>query len=148
MTNVLVVSDSEAVRSEVRSALGGSDLEVTEATRGPMVRPMVARRRPDLVILDLQIGSMGGVAVCLDLRLEAGAGRLPEVKVLMLLDRRADVFMARRAGADGWLCKPLDGMRLGRAARAILAGGRFEDAAQRPYTRALGFPAEAAAGGS
>jgi hypothetical protein len=41
----------------------------------------------------------------------------------MLLDRAADTFLARRAGAEGWLVKPLDSLRLRRAATTILQGG-------------------------
>ena len=37
------------------------------------------------MVLDLQIGNMGGMATCLDLRLEESADRLPHVGVLMLL---------------------------------------------------------------
>ena len=74
------------------------------------------------MVLDLQIGNMGGIATCLHLRHEAGADRLPEVPVLMLLDRDADVFLARRSGADGWLVKPLDAFSLRTAATAILDG--------------------------
>ena len=77
---------------------------------------------PDLVMLDLQIGEMGGVAACLDLRLEESGDRLPPQKIVLLLDREADLFIARRAGADGWLVKPVDAGRLRRAAAAIAAG--------------------------
>ena len=52
----------------------------------------------------------------------------------MLLDRRADVFLARRSGADGLLVKPLDPIRLGRAVQALLDGGTYEDEAYRPVT--------------
>ena len=45
----------------------------------------------------------------------------------MLLDRSADLHLARRCGADGWLIKPLDPLRLRRAAEAILAGGRYTE---------------------
>jgi DNA-binding response OmpR family regulator len=86
------------------------------------VRGAVLELDPDLVILDLQIGSMGGFAACLDLRLEEGAGRLEPQAILLLLDRDADVFMARRSGADGWLVKPLAARRIGNAAAAIIAG--------------------------
>ena len=41
---------------------------------------------------------------------------------LMLLDRQADVFLAKRSGADGWVVKPLDAFTLRRAAVAILEG--------------------------
>jgi len=40
--------------------------------------------------------------------------------VLMLLDREADVHLAKRSGADGWLVKPLDALRLQLAARSIV----------------------------
>ncbi len=39
--------------------------------------------------------------------------------VLMLLDRRADVFLARRSGAEGFLVKPLDPQRVRAAVRAL-----------------------------
>ncbi len=134
MPEVLIASDAAGVRDEVRAALTDPATVVREVTRGAHVLPAVEERVPDLVVLDLQIGKMGGMATCLELRLEEGAGRLPHVPVLMLLDRRADVFLARRSNADGWVVKPLDPIRLGRAIRTLLAGGTYEDAAYRPPT--------------
>jgi DNA-binding response OmpR family regulator len=128
----LLVSDAPWVREEVRSVIVSPDVTVDEITQGAAVRGAVEDDAPDLVILDLQIGNMGGMAVCLDLRLEEGAGRLPHVPVLMLLDRRADVFLARRSDAEGWLVKPLDPIRLGKAVRTLLAGGTFHDEAYKP----------------
>ena len=53
-------------------------------------------------VLDLQIGSMGGMAVTMALRLDESSGRLPHVPVLMLLDRVADVHLAGAAApTDG-----------------------------------------------
>lgn len=132
MPRVLLVSDAPWVREEVRSVIVAPDVTVDEVSQGAAVRKAVEDDAPDLVILDLQIGNMGGMAVCLDLRLEEGAGRLPHVPVLMLLDRRADVFLARRSDAEGWLVKPLDPIRLGKAVRALLAGGTFHDEAYKP----------------
>ena len=57
----------------------------------------------DIGIFDLQIGSMGGMAVTMALRLDESSGRLPHVPVLMLLDRVADVHLARAAAPTaGW----------------------------------------------
>jgi DNA-binding response OmpR family regulator len=134
MPEVLVVSDSPNVREMVISAIPDPAISVRELTRGQDVRPAVQESTPDLAILDQQIGRMGAMAVCLDLHLEQGAGRLPHVPVLMLLDRRADVFLARRSEAEGWVVKPLDPMRLARAITTLLAGGTYEDAAYRPLT--------------
>ena len=46
----------------------------------------------------------------------------------MLLDREADIFLARRSDVDGWLVKPLDSFRLRRAAKALLAGDAYTEA--------------------
>lgn len=126
-TTILIATDSDELFDRVDAAVGGT-ATVSRVSSGQAVRAAVAATEPDLVILDLQIGNMGGMATCMDLRLEAGAGRLDDQRIVMLLDRPADVFLARHAGADGWVIKPVDPIRLRRATRAVLAGGRFEDA--------------------
>jgi hypothetical protein len=45
----------------------------------------------------------------------------------MLLDRAADVFLARRSEADGWLIKPIDAFRLRKAAFALMGGGSYHE---------------------
>jgi DNA-binding response OmpR family regulator len=129
---VLLVSDAPAVLDELRAVVDDGRTEVLEARRGQVVRDIVAAERPDLVVSDLQVGTMGGVAICLDLRLEESGGRLPHVPVLLLLDRRADVFLARRAGAEGFLVKPLDPLRVRQAVDALLEGGTFHDETYAP----------------
>ena len=124
MTEVLIATDADAVFAEVEAALVDESTSVVRVRTGQAVADVVADSTPDLVILDLQIGNMGGIAACLHLRHEAGAERLPDVPVLMLLDRQADVFLAKRSGADGWIVKPLDAFSLRRAATAILQGQR------------------------
>ena len=122
MSKILVAADAEWIRDQVRSAFVSPGQEVVEVTRGQDVRDAVAREKPDLVILDLQIGNMGGVAVAIDLRLEASAGRLPRSKILLLLDREADRFLAKRADVDAELVKPIDAGILRRAAKQLLEG--------------------------
>ena len=128
MGDVLIAADAASVIDDVVAALEGPDLELHSVRAGIDVLPAVLEVDPDLAVLDLQIGNMGGMAACMNLRLEEGAGRLGHVPVLMLLDRRADVFLAKRSGAEGWLVKPLDPIRLRRAAKALLAGGTYHDA--------------------
>jgi DNA-binding response OmpR family regulator len=130
--DVLIACDADWVRDDVLAVLTEPGVTVRRVTAGIDVLPAVVEMEPDLVILDQQIGNMGGMAACLDLRLEDGAGRLPRVPVLMLLDRRADVFLARHADADGWVVKPLDAIRLRLAVDALLAGGTYHDDSFRP----------------
>jgi DNA-binding response OmpR family regulator len=124
---VLLATDADRLHDEVDAALGDDTTTVHRVRSGREVVPAVKRLEPDLVVLDLQIGNMGGMATCLSLRSEEGAGRLDRRAVLMLLDRTADVFLARRADADGWLVKPLDAFRIRRAAEALLAGGTHHE---------------------
>lgn len=126
MPDVLLATDADWIHDDVEAALGGEHT-VRRVRRGSDVQAEVARQTPDLVILDLQIGKMGGMATCMALRLDAGAGRLPLVPILMLLDRADDTFLAKRSDADGWLIKPIDAFRLRRAATAVLEGGEHKE---------------------
>jgi two-component system nitrate/nitrite response regulator NarL len=125
VTDVLLATDADWIHEDVDAALTEGDTTVRRVRRGADVLPAIKDAQPDLVVLDLQIGNMGGMAVCMAIRLEESAGRLPHLPVLMLLDRDADLFLARRSHADGWLVKPLDAYRLRRAAEALLAGGEW-----------------------
>ncbi|MBM3660721.1 MAG: response regulator [Actinobacteria bacterium] len=129
MATVLVAADGKWVRDQVRTALAASDTTVLEVTRGQDVRAAVAEYAPDLVILDMQIANMGGVAVAIDLHLEAGAGRVPEAKILLLLDREHDRFLAKRADADAVLVKPVDPGTMRRTMKQLLAAAPEIDAA-------------------
>lgn len=140
--DVLIASDESWIIDEVRSVLSGrDDVTVREAGSGAAAVRAVADRAPALAVLDSQIGTMGGLAVTQELRLEESAGRLPHVPVLLLLDRRADVFLARRTDAEGFVVKPLDPIRLRRAITALLDGGTFEDGSFQPPTVATGAAA-------
>jgi DNA-binding response OmpR family regulator len=118
--------------------LEGPDIMIEEVASGPDVVTRVKEGGVDLVVVDLQIGSMGGMAICMELRHEESYGAADPVSVLMLLDRRPDVFLARRSGAEGFVVKPLDPQRMRSAVRALLRGEGYEDDALRPATVRVG----------
>jgi len=120
VAKILVAADGKWVRDQVRVAFVAPGQEVIEVSRGQDVRETVRVEKPDLVVLDLQIGNMGGIAVAIDLHLEAAAGRVPSVPIMLLLDREADRFIAKRADADAVLVKPVDAGTLRRAAKPLL----------------------------
>lgn len=126
VSTVLVATDADWILDEIDAALSG-DHTVMRVRAGRDVLAAVAQVDPDVVLLDLQIGNRGGIATCLDLRLEERAGRLGERRILMLLDREADIFLARRAEADGWLIKPLGAFRLRRAITTVLESGSYTE---------------------
>lgn len=114
--------------------LESPDLEMLEASSGPESLTVLEEYDVDLAILDMQVGSMGAMAICLEMHHEESYGAADHVPVLMLLDRRPDVFLARRSGADGFVLKPLDPQCVRRAVRALLRGETFEDHALTPTT--------------
>ena len=142
---VLLAADADWLVDEIVAALGGPEVSFTVCTEGREVSRIVGERARagesfDIGIFDLQIGSMGGMAVTLALRLDESAGVLPNVPVIMVLDRVADasrrrgpfvrvadVFLARRSGAQGWMVKPLDPLRPERALKVVVAGGAYRE---------------------
>jgi DNA-binding response OmpR family regulator len=104
MTTVLLVADSEWVVNDVRGALGFGawELSVLDDPREAVTR--VEETSPDTVLVDLQVASMGGMAVVRDIRAVLDPEERP--RLVLMLDREADEFLARRAGADAWVVKP------------------------------------------
>jgi CheY-like chemotaxis protein len=125
--HIVIATDADWIVDEVTAALGGPDTSFTVCRDGHVVTQVVADSEPDVVITDLQVGSMGGVAITMQLRLDESAGALAHVPVVMLLDRQADVYIAQRAQAEAWLIKPLDALRLRRAVTAAIAGDDFHE---------------------
>ncbi|HEY3845297.1 MAG TPA: response regulator [Acidimicrobiales bacterium] len=146
MQTILVATDAPTLRREIEAVISGPDVEVHAVLSGPEVMSFVAEESPDLVIVDMQMGNMGGMAVCLELRLEESYDAVDHIPVLMLLDRRPDVFLARRSGAEGWLVKPLDPMRLRRAVMALLNDGTYADDSYTPVPVLVGAGPQLEAG--
>jgi CheY-like chemotaxis protein len=143
---VLVVCDVEANARAIAEALEDETTEVESVPSSRIALGMLARQGYDLVVADSQIGSMGGFALAADLKLEVASGRMEQTPVLVLLDRRADAWLARQLGADGFLVKPINPIRLRHAARALFAGLSYEDPAYRPFTHPLAAHATSGAG--
>jgi DNA-binding response OmpR family regulator len=140
VATILLATDADWVFDEVDASLANDETTVYRVRRGVDVLPAVRELDADLVILDLQIGNMGGMATCMAIRNEEGAERLPITAVLMLLDRACDVFIAQRADADGWLVKPLDGFRLRKAATRLLEGYSWYEGVDERTNLPTGLP--------
>jgi len=132
MGSILLATDADWLFDEVDAALADDKTQVHRVRSGRMVLPAVQQLRPEVVVLDLQIGNLGGVATSLALRQEQDMGRLEPIRIVMLLDRQADVFMAQMARADGWLVKPINSVRLRRAVSKVLAGEDYFEGMLEP----------------
>ena len=127
MPTILLATDADWILEEVDAVLADDSTNVYRVRAGIDVLQAITQLAPDLVIIDEQIGNMGGIATCMAIRNAEGMDAIPITAVLMLLDRAHDVFQVQRCDADGYLVKPLDSLRLRKAANALLAGDAYAD---------------------
>lgn len=121
MSNVLIATDSNSVFEAVDAALSDDNRTVMRVRAGQDVLPVLGVRDIDLILLDMQIGNMGGIATCIAIRQEQGFDRLYDVPVGLLLDRDADRHLAEEVEADAWLVKPLNSIQIRKMADGLMA---------------------------
>ncbi|MFI2104240.1 response regulator [Isoptericola sp. NPDC019693] len=119
-TRVVLVDDDALVRSGLTLILGGdADLEVVAtASDGLEALDVVARERPDVVLMDIRMPRLDGIEATRRLR------SVPDARVIVLTTFDADdmIVEALRAGAAGFLLKDTPPDRLVAAVRAAAAG--------------------------
>ncbi len=120
MSRVLVVADVPWVRNEVHAALTSPDFELTDLDDPTTAAGRALEDEVDAVVVDLQVGAMGGMAVARDVRNHTDLAGAAPVPVVVLLDRAADAFLAKRSGAAAWLVKPFSSQEMRSAMRQAL----------------------------
>lgn len=126
MTSVILADDQELVRAGLRTLLGNDRrIEVVaEAGDGHGAVRMTRRHRPAVVLMDLQMPSMGGIeatrTICADPALAT-----TRVLILTTFDDDADILESIRVGAAGYLLKDTPAAELRRAVHAIAEGENF-----------------------
>ncbi|WP_405113083.1 response regulator transcription factor [Micromonospora sp. NBC_01405] len=118
---VLIVDDDALVRAGLSMILGGvPDLRVVgEAADGDQVPAAVAACAPDVVLMDIRMPRVDGLAATEALRAQP---RPPEVLVLTTFDADDQVLRALRAGAAGFLLKDTPPAEIVRAVCRVAAG--------------------------
>jgi DNA-binding NarL/FixJ family response regulator len=126
MIKVLLVDDQELIRTGLRQILRGRyGFEVSgECADGSEVVDAVRARRPDVVLMDVRMPGMDGVAATAAVRALPDP---PPVLVLTTFEDEEILAAALRAGAAGFLLKGVPTDDLMRAVRTVAAGGAWLD---------------------
>jgi len=125
---ILLADDHETVREGLRLLVDSQDdMEVVAtAADGREALEQAARVHPDVVVMDISMPGLNGLAATAQLK-----SKLPALKVLPLT-RHADitsVMQALQAGASGYVLKQSRPSELLRAIRSVAAGERYVDSA-------------------
>jgi DNA-binding NarL/FixJ family response regulator len=118
---VLIVDDDALVRTGLSMMLAGAeDLRiVAEADDGDKVGALVAEHTPDVVLMDIRMPRVDGLAATEQIRGRDGA---PEIIILTTFDADEHVVRALRAGAGGFLLKDTPPAEIINAIRRVAAG--------------------------
>lgn len=95
---------------------------VGEAASGELALELISEKRPDIILLDLNLEGMGGLQVVIELRRRGSTAKV------LILTQYADAIYLRRcleSGANGYVLKSARGDELLTAIHAILAGGTY-----------------------
>lgn len=123
MPAVLLIADTTWVVNDVQASLSRGDWRIYALDDPVIAAKRVEETRPDVVIVDLQVRNMGGMAVVRDIKSTVAPDKMP--RLVILLDRTVDGFLAKRAGADAWVVKPFTDYDLRLALGALGPEGRL-----------------------
>ena len=127
---VAIVDDHDQMRAALRATVESADLEVVgEASNGDGGRSLVRTTRPDVVLMDVRMPGLDGIATT-----AAIIGEFPSTKILILTTFDDDDALAGAlaAGASGFLLKNSPPESLVRAIRQVADGDGVLDAAVAP----------------
>ncbi|MCA2215021.1 response regulator [Jidongwangia harbinensis] len=118
---VVVADDQALVRAGFRMILTADGIEVVgEATTGTEAVGAVHRHRPDVVLMDIRMPELDGLAATRQIL--SGAGPVPRVIMLTTFDLDHYVYAALTAGASGFLLKDVSPEQLVGAVRLVRSG--------------------------
>ena len=103
--HILVVEDQEDNRQILRDLLTSAGYEMTEAVTGEDALAEVAKRRPDLILMDIQLPKISGMEAMRRLRAEKATANTPIIAITSFA-LSGDEQKAKEAGATTYLAKP------------------------------------------
>ena len=105
MKTILYVEDNEANRMIVRDLLKRTKYQLLEAFDGEAGVAMALERKPDLILMDIQLPKISGMEAMRRLRAEAATAATPIIAITSFA-LSGDELKAKEAGATAYLAKP------------------------------------------
>ena len=102
---ILVVEDQEDNRQIIRDMLSATDYQVTEAENGEEALAAVAKQRPDLILMDIQMPILDGYEATRRIKADPGLRSIPIIAITSYA-LSGDEQKARAAGCDDYVPKP------------------------------------------
>jgi diguanylate cyclase (GGDEF)-like protein len=122
---VLVVDDDRSTRSTLRHTLQRDGFRVEEAADGQQALAMLARFRPDVILMDAMMPVMDGFTACARMQELPNAADIPVLMITALQDN-SSVERAFAAGASDYIPKPIHYAVLSQRVRRIIEANRAE----------------------
>ena len=121
MPKVMIADDEEAIRLLIRDILerSGDGFEIIEASNGQRVLELLPQVQPELLLLDIVMPELSGIAVCDQVRRDPN---LRHTKVVLVSGKGADdmVMAGLSAGASDFITKPFSPLDLLSRVRKVL----------------------------
>lgn len=121
-SRIIVIADEAWARNEVHAALTEPDFVLIDHADPATVGELLTNEPADALVVDLQVAGMGGMAIARELHQQAAIAGMDAVPVVLLLDRKADSFLAKRAGVAASVVKPFFANDLRTAVEKAIAG--------------------------
>lgn len=102
---ILVVEDQEDNRQIIRDMLSVTDYEITEAENGELALAAIAKERPDLILMDIQLPVLDGYEATRRIKADPALRSIPIIAVTSYA-LSGDEHKARAAGCDDFVPKP------------------------------------------
>ena len=102
---ILVVEDQEDNRQIIRDMLSATDYQITEAENGEQALTEVAKQRPDLILMDIQMPIMDGYEATRRIKADPALRAIPIIAITSYA-LSGDEQKARAAGCDDYVPKP------------------------------------------
>jgi CheY-like chemotaxis protein len=117
MLTILIVDDDSDIRALVCLLLTRFGYTTLEAADGLEAEALAVQAQPDLILLDIMMAVQDGYTTCTHLR---ACGYTGQIALMSALPEQQGIQLAQKCGADAYIGKPLQGVRLRSLVRDVL----------------------------